>query len=315
MDTSFIPPVSAPRLLDQVRMCCAARSYSDRTAAVYAWWVKRFVLANGKRHPRELGHAECVRFLAELVTLGHVSAATQAQARAALVFLYAVVLADGQPAPLWVAALPAPRVHQQPVQPLTANQLHRLLSYCNGQAGLALHLMAGCGLRLAETVGLRLEGVDLAAGRLLVHGKGGKSRVVPLPPSLAGPLSAHLVERAREDGADQLRGFAACLHLFSGAVMKTGEDGQLCRQPLTVRQVQRVMEKAADLAGLPAAHCHALRHTYATGLLTAGVDLRSVQVVLGHSDIRTTVRYTHTEAAAEAARVDLLAAGAHCVHE
>lgn len=307
MENAATSPAPAPRLLDHVRLHCAARGYTERTATVYAWWVKRFVLAHGKRHPREMGHAECVQFLAELVTLGHVSAATQAQARAALVFLYGVVLADGRAAPLWLGLLPSPRVPVAPVRPLSDVELRRLLGACQGQAGLALHLMAACGLRVAEVVGLGQGDVDRATWRLYVRGKGGVGRVVPVPPSLHQALAAQMAERLREDAADQRRGFVPCPGLFSGAAVKVLDDGARGRQALSVRQVQRVLAAAAFAVGLPGAHCHQLRHTYATGLLAEGVDLRSVQVVLGHADIRTTVRYTHPAAVEEAARVDLLA--------
>lgn len=301
-------PTQAPRLFDQIRMHCAARSYSERTEVLYVEWARRFILANDRRHPRELGHAEVMRFLADLFSIRHVSTATQAQARAALVFLYTHVLpAAGDEVPSWVGDLPSPRVHPMAVTPLTSSELRRLLAECHGQTGLALHLMAGCGLRLAETVGLRPESVDLVARRLAVIGKGRRPRVVPLPASLVPALAVHLVERAREDAADQARGFGACTGLFSGSALKPHADGVMTRQRLTPRQIQRVIESAADRTGLHRAHCHNLRHGYATGLLGAGVDLRSVQVVLGHADIRTTVRYTHTAAVTEAGRVDLLA--------
>ena len=294
----------APRLVEQLHQACAARHYSDRTAAIYWFWSARFIRANDTRHPVDMGPDDVCRFLADLYSLAHVSAATQAQARAALLFLYRVVLAD--PRQCW-NEIPAPRVTPAPVQPLTASQLRRLLSHCNGQAGLVLHLMAGCGLRLAEAVNLRPDSLDLDARRLRCHGKGGRVRVVPIPPSLLDALADHLACRAAEDRADMGRGFGPCGGLFSGSAMRPDSDGVVSRQPLKARAVQRAIEAAAEACNLPQAHCHALRHGYATGLISAGVDLRSVQVVLGHSDIRTTVRYTHTAAAAEAGRVDLLA--------
>lgn len=308
MKTTATPPADprAPRLLEQVRMACAARHYSERTAVIYCYWTRRFVLANDTRHPRDMGRAEVLRFLADLYALDHVSSATQSQARAALVFLYTAVL-DLPGAGIWCAALPSPRVKPVPVQPLTASQLRRLLSHCDGQTGLALHLMAGCGLRLAETVGLAVADVDLSGRRLMVRGKGDRARVVPLPPSLVDHLADHIAARGREDEADTARGYGACPALFSGSAMRPDGDGVVTRRALSARQVQRAMEAAAEYAGLPQAHCHNLRHGYATGLVAAGVDLRSVQVVLGHSDIKTTARYLHPQAVAEAGRVDLLA--------
>lgn len=306
MNTTTDTPAApvAPRLVDQLRQACAARHYAERTAAIYWHWCARYIRANGLQHPAALGPDDVARFLADLYSLAHVSAATQAQARAALLFLYRVVLGD--PRQCW-NELPAPRVTPAPVQPLTASQLRRLLAQCNGQAGLVLHVLAGCGLRLSEAVNLLPSSIDLEAGRIRVRGKGGTVRVVPIPASLRDALADHLACRAREDLADMARGFGPCGGLFSGSAMRADGDGVVTRQPLTARQVQRTIEAAAEACQLPQAHCHALRHGYATGLLSAGVDLRSVQVVLGHSDIRTTVRYTHTAAVDEAGRVDLLA--------
>lgn len=306
MNTTTDTPAApvAPRLVEQLHQACAARHYSDRTASIYWFWAARYIRANDTRHPADMGPDDVCRFLADLYSLAHVSAATQAQARAALLFLYRVVLAD--PRQCW-NEIPAPRVTPAPVQPLTATQLRRLLGHCNGQAGLVLHVLAGCGLRLSEAVNLLPSSIDLEAARIRCTGKGRVTRVVPIPPSLLNALADHIECREREDRADMLRGFGPCHGLFSGSAMKPDSDGVVCRQRLTARQVQRTIEAAAEACHLPQAHCHALRHGYATGLISAGVDLRSVQVVLGHSDIRTTVRYTHTAAAAEAGRVDLLA--------
>lgn len=306
MNTTTDTPAApvAPRLVEQLHQACAARHYSDRTASIYWTWCAAFIRFHCMRHPRDMGMPEVSEYLASLYSVKHVAPATQAQARAALLFLYRDVLGD--PRQCW-NELPAPRVTPAPVQPLTASQLRRLLGHCNGQAGLVLHVLAGCGLRLAEAVGLSPASIDLDAGRIRAMGKGGVTRVVPIPASLIDALRDHIDCRAREDRADMLRGFGPCTGLFSGSAMKPDSDGVVTRQRLTARQVQRTIEAAAEACHLPQAHCHALRHGYATGLLAAGVDLRSVQVVLGHSDIRTTVRYTHTAAIDEAGRVDLLA--------
>ena len=301
MDT---PQTPAPRLLDQIRTACAARAYSERTAELYVWWARRFILANGKRHPRELGHTECVQFLADLAQLGHVSAATQQQARAALVFLYVEVL---QVRDAWLAVLPVPKVPARPVVPLSADQLRRVLSHCTGDAGLALWLVAGTGLRIGEVCGARLDALDLRSGRLHVVGKGGRARVVPVPESLAVRLADHVAGRREQDTQDQARGWQVSPYLFTARAIRPDGDGVLGRAGMQPRCIQRVMSQAAELAHVPQAHVHQLRHTFATELVRAGVDLRSVQIVLGHADIRTTVRYTHPAALAEVARVDLLA--------
>lgn len=299
-------PTPAPRLIEQVRTACAARGYSPRTFAIYWAATRRYVLDNGTRHPADMGRDEVTAWLGKLYGMDHVSHATLSQCRAALVFLYRHVLRTPGAAE-WCADLPSPRVKPAPVQPLTKTQLHQLLGRCDGQTGMALHLIAGTGLRLAECIGLTAADVDLAARRLRVAGKGGRVRIVPLPLSIRDHLAAHMAARVREDEADRARGFAPCPGLFSGSALRPDADGVIGRRPMTGRQLQRAMEWAAEMAGLPQAHIHNLRHGYATGLLAAGVDLRSVQVVLGHSDIKTTARYLHPQAVEEAARVDLLA--------
>lgn len=302
MDTH--PAPRAPGLLAAIRSACAARGYSERTAALYCWWARRFVGANPGRAVRDLGAPECVQFLADLQALAHVSRATQAQARAALVFLFAQVLEVRAP---WVAALPAPRVPPAPVQVLTPEQVRAVLARCGGALGLAVRLAAGCGLRVGEVCALRLDWLDLVALRLYVVGKGQRARVVPVPRSLAAALAAHVEARRAEDAADEARGWQVCPYLFAARAIRPDADGVLGRAGVQPRAVQRVLDAAAEAAHVPQAHMHALRHAFATGLLRRGVDLRSVQVVLGHADIRTTVRYTHTAAVDEAGRVDLLA--------
>lgn len=299
-------PTPAPRLIDQVRTACAARGYSPRTFAIYWACTRRFILDNGTRHPAEMGPAEVTAWLAKLYGMDHVSHATLAQARAALVFLYRHVLRTPGAAE-WCAELPSPRVKPVPVQPLTGRQLRQLLGHCDGQTGMALHLIAGTGLRLSECISLAPADVDLQALRLRVRGKGERTRVVPVPPSLRDALACHLAARAQEDAADQARGFGPCTSLFSGSALRPDADGVVTRRAMSARALQRAIEWAAEMAGIPHAHVHNLRHGYATALVAAGVDLRSVQIVLGHADIKTTARYLHPQAVAEAARVDLLA--------
>jgi site-specific recombinase XerD len=293
-------PARPSKLLDQVRALCAAGGYSTRTANTYADWARRFILANGKQHPATLGRAEVVAFLAGL----QVGPATRAQARAALVFLYRRVLA--LPA-AWLDEIPAPRVPQAPVQVLSSVQVLAVLARCGGPAGVALHLMGACGLRLSECCALRLVDVDLSAARLLVHGKGQARRVVPVPASVLGLLAKHVATRQAEEAADVAAGFQASGWLLAGRCVRSdGLGGPVRRQALPVRVVQREIEAAAQAVGVRA-HCHVLRHSYASALVRGGVDLRSVQTVLGHADIRSTVRYVHTLAAERVARVDVLA--------
>jgi site-specific recombinase XerD len=172
---------------------------------------------------------------------------------------------------------------------------------------MALHLIASTGIRLSECIALRPQDIDLSGRRIRVHGKGERVRIVPLPLSIRDHLAAHMAERVREDQADQARGFGPCPALFSGSALRPDADGVVTRRAMSARQLQRAIEWAAEMAGIPHAHVHNLRHGYATALVAAGVDLRSVQIVLGHADIKTTARYLHPQAVAEAARVDLLA--------
>ena len=295
-------PQSSPRLLDQIRQHCAASGYSPRTAQAYTHWVACFVRASGLQHPRELGKAQAVAWLATLAQPGG-SRASQAQARAALVFLYRRVL--GLPA-LWLNEIPAPRVQTPEVLPLDAGQAQALLARCGGAEGLAGALMAGCGLRLAECCALELAAVDLRARRLHVRGKGGGVRVVPVPVSLVAPLRAYMAERQAENAADEARGWQPCAALFSGPTMRRNAGGKLARQGMARRGLQQAISQAAQAVGVEA-HCHTLRHTFATRLVVAGVDLPSVQRVMGHADIRSTVRYVHVQAAERVARVDPLA--------
>jgi integrase len=287
--------------LDQLRALCAAGGYSARTAATYAEWARRFILANGKRHPAELGRAEVVAFLAGL----QVAPATRAQARAALAFLYRRVLA--LPA-AWLDEIPAARVAPAPVRVLMPAQVRAVLAHCgSGPAGVALHLMGACGLRLSECCALRLADVDLPAARVWVLGKGQARRVVPVPASVLGLLADHVATRKAQEARDVAAGGLACGWLFAGlSVRSDGLGGPFLRQVLPARVVQRQIEAAAQAVGVRV-HCHALRHSYASALVRGGVDLPSVQAVLGHEDIRSTMRYVHTQAAEQVARVDVLA--------
>jgi integrase len=289
-----------PKLLDQIKMLCAASGYSPRTGEIYAQWAKSYILWHGKRHPTEMGKPEAVAWLADLA--GRVARPTLAQARAALRFMYRRVLGD--PAS-WLDEIPAPRIVPPPIEALDGEQMRQLLTYCTGAPGLALRLIAGCGLRLAECEALQVADVDLVKMRLRVHGKGGALRLVPLPASLTGTLAQHLADRKAQDLAEQAKGWGRCRWLFAAWTV-SDENGKPTRQALPARVIQRQVEQAREAMGLRAS-CHTLRHSYATGLIGAGVDVRSIQRVLGHADIRSTARYLHQDALAVVGQVDLLA--------
>jgi integron integrase len=306
--------VRSPRLLDQVREACRVRHYSARTERVYAQWVKRFVLFHGKRHPREMGAAEVSGFLSHLAVVGRVSASTQNQALAALVFLYSVVLGrDGRELQL-EELVRARRPARRPVV-LTRAEVDALLAGLDGEAWLVASLLYGAGLRLLEGLRLRVKDLDFARGEIAVRdGKGRKDRVTMLPHALHEPLRAQL-ERARAvHVADRAAGFGAVAlpdalaRKYPGAPLEWGwqwvfpatrrhrdaENGTERRHHLHETAVQRAVKKAARAARIAKpASCHTLRHSFATHLLAAGYDIRTLQELLGHRSVATTMIYTH----------------------
>jgi integron integrase len=274
--------------------------------------VKRFVLFHGKRHPDEMGAAEVSAFLSHLAVVGRVAASTQNQALSALVFLYRVVLErpDLELEDLVRARRP---VHLPVV--LTTSEVNALLANLSGEPGLVAGLLYGAGLRLLEALRLRVKDVDLSRGELVVRqGKGRKDRVTMLPRSLARDLRAQ-IERARAIHQDDLRaGFGAVAlpdalaRKYPNAAREWGwqwvfpasrrytdtKTGTEHRHHLHETVVQRAVKRAVSAAGIAKhASCHTLRHSFATHLLAAGYDIRTVQELLGHRDVSTTMVYTH----------------------
>lgn len=291
--------MNKPKLLDQVRQLCMACGFSARTADIYAYWAKAYIIWNGKRHPSELGKNEFVAWMAD--NAARLSNATLAQARSAIVFLYRRVLAD--PA-AWLDDIKPPRVPEPPIEVLDQDERSRLVAMCSGQPGLAVRIMAACGLRVSEVCALRLADVNLKKRLLRVRGKGGLVRLVPIPESLTQPLFNHLEARRRQN-ISETGLYGRCPWLFAATTMHD-VNGIRTRQPLPVRVVQRQIEQASAVLGIEAS-AKTLRHGYATGLLNAGVDVRAVQLVMGHASLNTTARYLHPQALASVGAVDLLA--------
>jgi integron integrase len=305
------PSGSSPKLLDQVRQAIRLRHYSRRTEAAYVAWIRRFIVFHRKRHPRELGEPEVTAFVSSLASRG-VSASTQNQALSAILFLYAVVL--GQRLGWMNDIVRAQRPARLPVV-MSRDEVSSLLSRLRGPVWLMASLMYGAGLRLLECAELRVKDLNFDRGELTIRdGKGGKDRVTMLPASMKGPLADHLNRVKVQHDADLAAGrgsvalpgslrakypsapfewawqwvFPATRFYFDR------ETGERRRHHLHESVLQRAVKDAARAAGISRpATPHSLRHSFATHLLEAGYDIRTIQELLGHRDVSTTMIYTH----------------------
>ena len=302
----------APRLLDQVRGQIRLKHYSIRTEQAYVDWIKRFILHFGKRHPRELGAADVEAFLTHLAVAGNVAASTQNQAKSALLFLYREVLETELP---WLDNVERARAPKRLPVVLTRDEVHAVLSRLSGTHWLIASLLYGAGLRIMEALRLRVKAVEFSRKEILVRdGKGFKDRVTMLPAALAAPLTDHLkrVKALHEQDLAAGRGAVylpyALERKYPGAARDWGwqyvfpsanlsEDprtGIERRHHLQDQAVQRAMRQAVRDAGVDKpATPHTLRHSFATHLLEGGYDIRTVQELLGHADVSTTMIYTH----------------------
>jgi integron integrase len=299
------------RLIEVVRARLRERRYSPRTEQAYVFWIRRYVQFHGRRHPRELGEPGVRSFLSHLAIQEHVAASTQNQALAALTFLYDAVLR--QPLARVDGIVPARRARRVPVV-LSQREVRALLGRLRDPARLCATLMYGGGLRVSECVSIRVKDVDLDRGEIIVRaGKGGKDRRTPLAERCAAALRRWLAERERlhrADGRDRVRVTAlgeALERKYPGAAGEWGwsyvfpasrtfvdSTGVRRRHHLHETVVQRAIKEAAVAAGLGKhVSSHSLRHSFATHLLEAGADIRTVQELLGHTDVRTTMIYTH----------------------
>jgi integron integrase len=307
-----VPAAGKPRLLDQVRIAIRTRHYSLRTEQAYVSWIRRYILFHDKRHPLEMGEPEINRFLSHLAVQGDVSASTQTQALSALLFLYRHVLDKAllQLDDVVRATRPAklPTV-------LDRGEVHALLSRLDGDHRLAATLLYGSGLRLLEALRLRVKDVDFALNQLTIHdGKGAKDRRTMLPRSLKEPLQIHLEAVKALHDADLKDGYGevylpdALARKYPGASRQWGwqylfpapsrsrdpRTGAVRRHHMNESALQKAVKKAVLEARLTKpASCHTLRHSFATHLLEEGYDIRTIQELLGHSDVKTTMIYTH----------------------
>lgn len=302
----------SPGLLDQVRARLRVKHYSLRTEQAYIGWIRRFILANGKRHPRELGGPEIEAFLTRLATERNVAAGTQNQALAALLFLYREVL--GQDLPWMDGVVRAKRPRRLPVV-LTRDEVRRLLAQLQGRDWLMAGLLYGAGMRLMECLRLRVKDVDFQRRDITVReGKGNKDRHVPLPQTLVVALHDQMAVARLLHATDLATGFGAVYlphalgRKYPNAAREWGwqyvfpaahrardpRSGEVRRHHLDEKVLQRAVKRARTEAGIvKPATCHTLRHSFATHLLEDGHDIRTIQELLGHKDVATTQIYTH----------------------
>jgi integron integrase len=302
----------SPRLLDRVRERICVLHYSRSTEKTYIHWILGFIRFHGRRHPQDMGAPEVEAYLSHLATAREVAAGTQNQAMHAILFLYRQVLGFDLP---WLDGITRAKASKRLPAVLTQAEARALLANVDGLPGLVIRLLYGTGMRLTEGLRLRVKDVDFSGRSIVVRGgKGDKDRVVPLPESLVPALQVRIQDRRRMHDVDLARGKADVYlpHALERKYPKAGKEfgwqyifaasdysadprtGVIRRHHLHEKTIQRHVKEAARMAGIDKpTHPHTLRHSFATHLLEAGYDIRTVQELLGHSDVSTTMIYTH----------------------
>lgn len=301
-----------PRLLDRVRARLRTLHYSFRTEEAYLGWIKRYIIFNGKRHPEGMGEVEVTAFLSDLAVRRQVSASTQNQALSAVLFLYRELL--GRDLPLLEGVAHARRPKRLPAV-LSRAETRSVLAQLDGAKWLMASLLYGAGLRLMECLRLRVKDLDFARNEITIReGKGGKDRVTVLPACVKARLASHLEEVKAIHEQDLCAGLGrahlpealdskypnasaswAWQYVFPArGRSRDPRSGIERRHHLHESVLQRAVREAALRAGITkAASCHTFWHCFATHLLEAGYDIRTVQELLGHADVSTTMIYTH----------------------
>ncbi|WOD39748.1 integron integrase [Nodosilinea sp. E11] len=303
---------SRPRkLLDQVRDAIRLKHYSYRTEQSYVGWIRRYILFHNKQHPKDMGGAEVEAFLTHLAVEGHVSASTQNQAFSALLFLYRNVLNQD------LGALDAVRAKRSNYLPtvLTKGEVRSVLKNISGVHGLVIRVLYGSGLRLSEGLSLRIKDIDFAQRQIVARDtKGNESRVTMLPDSLIEPLQEHFRKVKHLHELDLGQGYGSVYLPFalerkhphadrawiwqfvfpSTGRSRDPRSGIIRRHHLHESGVQKTLKQAVRASGIAKRiGCHTFRHSFATHLLEDGYDIRTVQELLGHKDVKTTMIYTH----------------------
>jgi integron integrase len=301
-----------PKLLDQVRQAIRTRHYSPRTEETYIHWIKRFIFFHNKRHPAEMAEAEIARFLSNLATESHVSASTQNQALNSVLFLYRQVLRKDIGYVNGVVRANRPK--RLPTV-LTRQEVRSIFGNLDGVEWIMAMLLYGAGLRLMECLRLRVKDVDFSRNEIRIRsGKGDKDRVTMLPGTVKEPLLTHLqgVKRQHKEDLQKGLGRVALPDALERKYRNAGSEwgwqwifpatshyvdritGEKRRHHLHESVLQKTVKEAVRKAGLPKpASPHTFRHSFATHLLEDGYDIRTVQELLGHSDVTTTMVYTH----------------------
>jgi integron integrase len=295
-----------------VRQALRTKHYSLRTEEAYLRWIKRFILFHNKRHPRDMGRVEVEQFLSDLAVTRHVAAATQNQALSALLFLYQDILHQDIG---WVEDVVRAKMPQRRPVVMAHAEVKALWQCLSGTQWIIASLLYGSGLRLLECLRLRIKDVDFSYNQIIVRdGKGAKDRVTMLPQNVQPPLQRHLQVVQKLHAQDLTEGFGtvylpyalaqkypqanrewAWQYVFPAAKRSLDpRSGVIQRHHVDERSVQRAVKAAVRQAGIAkAVSCHTFRHSFATHLLEAGYDIRTVQELLGHKDVSTTMIYTH----------------------